>query len=104
MCKKLSMVFIICMLAFGLALPVSTTAKTSQSTEIPDPTPHNQSEPNFSITGKASNGNTETPGEWYSGATPPNLDPNNPVLLFVPGLNNVAQIFWSDNDMYQTIL
>ncbi|MBC5637746.1 hypothetical protein H8S33_13095 [Ornithinibacillus sp. BX22] len=102
MCKKLSMVFIICMLAFGLALPLSTTAKTSQPTEISDPTPHNQSELNFSITGKANNGNTETPGEWYSGETPPNLDPNNPVLLFVPGLNNVAQIFWTDNDMYQT--
>src|SRR5699024_8851754 len=27
-----------------------------------------------------------------------------PVLLFVPGLNNTAQIFWEDNDMYETAL
>lgn len=54
------------------------------------------------ITGKGSNGNEETPGEWYRGATPGNLQPEAPILLFVPGLNNVAQIFWEENNMYQT--
>ncbi|WP_284139156.1 hypothetical protein [Virgibacillus sp. LDC-1] len=54
------------------------------------------------ITGKVGNGNAETPGEWYKGDVPPNLIPNAPVLLFVPGLNNVAQIFWENNDMFQT--
>ncbi|MBN6205386.1 hypothetical protein JYK21_02890, partial [Ralstonia pickettii] len=52
--------------------------------------------------GKGSNGNEENPGEWYRGATPDNLRPDAPVLLFVPGLNNIAQIFWEDNNMYQT--
>lgn len=52
--------------------------------------------------GKVGNGNEETPGEWYIGETPDNLVPDSPVLLFVPGLNNTAQIFWEDNDMYQT--
>ncbi|TQS74918.1 alpha/beta hydrolase [Ornithinibacillus gellani] len=52
--------------------------------------------------GKGGNGNDETPGEWYAGDTPPNLLPNAPILLFVPGLNNVAQIWWEENNMYQT--
>ncbi|GLO67637.1 esterase/lipase family protein [Oceanobacillus kimchii] len=56
------------------------------------------------ISGKVGNGNEETPGEWYAGSTPSNPIPNAPVILFVPGLNNVAQIFWEDNDMYQTVL
>lgn len=52
--------------------------------------------------GKVGNGNNETPGEWLIGATPPNLNPDAPILLFVPGLNNVAQIFWEvDNSLYQ---
>lgn len=58
----------------------------------------------YSLNGKASNGNDEIPGEWYAGDTPTNLIADAPVLLFVPGLNNVAQIFWEDNDMYQTAL
>lgn len=56
----------------------------------------------ISIDGKVGNGNEETPGEWYAGDAPTNPVPNAPVLLFVPGLNNVAQIFWEDNDMYET--
>ncbi|WP_052360641.1 esterase/lipase family protein [Oceanobacillus manasiensis] len=58
--------------------------------------------PAYSIQGKGSNGNDETPGEWYAGDIPANLIADAPVLLFVPGLNNAAQIFWEDNDMYQT--
>src|SRR5699024_1227791 len=55
-----------------------------------------------STQGKAGNGNDETPGEWYAGDAPTNPVPNAPVLLFVPGLNNIAQIFWEDNDMRET--
>lgn len=52
--------------------------------------------------GKGSNGNSEIPGEWYAGETPDNILPNSPVLLFVPGLNSKAQIWWEENDMYNT--
>ncbi len=96
------MIFLFTLLVFVSAIPLSVTAKDNDSTSIPDPIPFKQSGPIFSITGKVGNGNTETPGEWYIGTTPSNLIPNAPVLLFVPGLNNVAQIFWEDNDMYQT--
>jgi len=58
----------------------------------------------ISISGKAGNGNEEIPGEWYAGDTPAQPVPHAPVLLFVPGLNNVAQVFWEDNDMYETAL
>lgn len=61
-----------------------------------------QKEEKFDTFGKGSNGNEENPGEWYRGATPDNLRPDAPILLFVPGLNNIAQIFWEDNNMYQT--
>src|SRR5699024_10611495 len=54
------------------------------------------------LLGDPGNGNDETPGEWIKGDTPPNLKEDAPVLLFVPGLNNVAQIFYQDNDMYDT--
>jgi len=54
------------------------------------------------LLGDPGNGNDETPGEWIKGDTPPNLKEDAPVLLFVPGLNNVAQIFYEDNDMYDT--
>lgn len=54
------------------------------------------------ILGESGNGNHETPGEWYVGATPPNLKPNAPILLFVQGLNSTAQTWWVDNDMYDT--
>lgn len=53
-----------------------------------------------STSGKVGNGNDETPGEWTIYDTPPNLQEDKPILLFVPGLNNVAQIFWNvDNSM-----
>lgn len=52
--------------------------------------------------GDAGNGNDETPGEWIKGDAPSNLKDDAPVLLFVPGLNNAAQVFLEDNDMYET--
>ncbi len=70
-------------------------------TVLPDPVLVQQEEKS-GLSGKGSNGNEETPGEWYRGATPEDLQSDAPVLLFVPGLNNVAQIFWENNNMYQT--
>src|SRR5699024_6513147 len=53
-------------------------------------------------TRKGGNGNDEIPGEWYVGATPPNLIEDAPVLLCIPGLNNTAQVWWQNNNMYET--
>ncbi|RLL46994.1 hypothetical protein D8M04_07310 [Oceanobacillus piezotolerans] len=71
--------------------------------EVPSPpTLITSKSPVFSTMGKVDNGNEETPGEWYAGETPGNLNPHAPVLLFVPGLNSTAQVFWENNDLYQT--
>lgn len=49
------------------------------------------------------NGST---GDWYLGATPPNADPQLPVLVFVHGLGSTADSWWrptryhGSNDMY----
>ncbi|MFZ5822903.1 MAG: esterase/lipase family protein [Bacillota bacterium] len=46
------------------------------------------------------------PGSWYLGATPPNLDPTKPVLVFVHGKGGSAATWWAEtvyhgtNDMY----
>lgn len=42
------------------------------------------------------------PGTWYMGATPENLNPAYPVLLFVQGLNSSSHTWYENNDMYQT--
>ena len=48
-----------------------------------------------------------SPGTWYVGATPPNVDYTKPVLLFVHGKGGSAQVWWGPttyhgtNDMYQ---
>ncbi len=45
-------------------------------------------------------------GDWYVGATPPNLDPAKPVLVFVHGKGGSAAVWWGPtayhgtNDMY----
>lgn len=80
---------------FGSTIPVTAQAKAPPPVLIKD-------QSKFTTFGKGSNGNEETPGEWYRGATPDNLISDAPVLLFVPGLNNVAQLFREDNNMYQT--
>jgi pimeloyl-ACP methyl ester carboxylesterase len=47
-----------------------------------------------------------TPGTWYLGATPPNVDYTKPVLLFVHGKGSCAETWWGTtsyhgtNDMY----
>ncbi len=47
------------------------------------------------------NGKPGVPGTVYSGETPPNLDPEKPVLVFVQGLFNSSSIWWDDNDIYE---
>ncbi|CCQ98277.1 exported hypothetical protein [[Clostridium] ultunense Esp] len=42
------------------------------------------------------------PGTWYMGATPENVNPSYPVLLFVQGLNSSSHTWYENNDMYQT--
>lgn len=81
--------------------PFATSA-SEQKLQPPEPTLIEEQKNDFVITGEAGKGNNETPGAWYAGAAPPNLLSNAPVLLFVPGLNSTAQVFWKDNDMYQT--
>ncbi|MBP2017544.1 pimeloyl-ACP methyl ester carboxylesterase [Symbiobacterium terraclitae] len=45
-------------------------------------------------------------GDWYVGATPPNVDPAKPVLVFVHGKGGSASVWWDEttyhgtNDMY----
>lgn len=56
--------------------------------------------------GKSGDGKTYTPGTWYLGATPPNVDYSKPPIVFVQGKNGKAQNWWEDtvyhghNDMY----
>ncbi|MUK90206.1 hypothetical protein GMD78_17680 [Ornithinibacillus sp. L9] len=95
------LVFICFLLGFTFAICTTVSATTKQTSDIPDPQLVGKSD-GISTMGKVGNGNDETPGEWYIGSAPSNPIPNAPVILFVPGLNNVAQIFWEDNDMYQS--
>ncbi|SES93990.1 hypothetical protein SAMN05216389_103262 [Oceanobacillus limi] len=98
--KTVISISLLVILMIGMVHPVA--AKTDDS-KMEEPQLVGESKEN-AMMGKVDNGNNETPGEWYAGSTPSNPVPNAPVLLFVPGLNNVAQIFWEDNDMYQTAL
>ncbi|WP_197046614.1 esterase/lipase family protein [Oceanobacillus salinisoli] len=88
---------------FAIILAIVLCPAAPIFAEVPSPPMLVESEsPTFSIMGKVDNGNTETPGVWYRGATPSNLVSNSPVLLFVHGLNSTAQVFWENNDLYQT--
>jgi hypothetical protein len=90
---------VLAIFAIGSAFPMLTFAGDT----LGPPEPVSDQETDLvSISGKAGNGNEETPGEWYAGDAPTQPVADAPVLLFVPGLNNVAQIFWEDNDMYET--
>ncbi|MDR0269917.1 hypothetical protein [Paenibacillus sp.] len=47
-----------------------------------------------------------TPGDWFLGSTPPNLDPNKPPIVFVQGKNGTSAGWYGEttyhgtNDMY----
>lgn len=73
----------------------SEQAKVAEPERIGESSTH-------SIMGKADNGNDETPGEWYAGETPSDVDADDPILLFIAGLNGKAQVWWEGNDMYDT--
>ncbi|MEY9979609.1 esterase/lipase family protein [Lysinibacillus sp. RC79] len=51
-------------------------------------------------------GESFTPGEWFLGDTPPNVDPNKPPIVFVQGKNGNATSWYGNteyhglNDMY----
>ncbi|MFC0212045.1 esterase/lipase family protein [Paenibacillus chartarius] len=45
---------------------------------------------------------SKVPGTWAPGATPPNLNPNAPIVLFVQGLTSYAGMWYNESDMYQT--
>jgi len=89
-------------LSLLLIMAFSLPASASESShDISTPTPMNQQE-DPGLSGEIGNGNDETPGQWYLGDTPPDMDDDSPVLLFVHGLNSKAQVWWEDNDMYET--
>src|SRR5699024_9306831 len=99
--KQVLFVFLALVLALCMLPKYADAHKRQSEKEIAPPHRVHTAEQR-SVSGKADNGHDENPGEWYKGETPPNLQDDAPVLLFVPGLNNVAQIFWEDNDMYET--
>ncbi|MEX3713292.1 alpha/beta fold hydrolase [Cytobacillus horneckiae] len=51
-------------------------------------------------------GESFTPGDWFLGSTPPNLDPNKPPIVFVQGKNGSSTSWYGEteyhgvNDMY----
>lgn len=95
------------LITFLIALPIvfSTMGVAAAEDQQPNELPKPGMVGDFdapSIMGDTGNDNDETPGEWFEGKTPSNLKDDAPVLLFVPGLNNVAQIFYEDGDMYET--
>lgn len=98
--KNVSVIPLLFLFIILFIQPFSVDA-TDQKSTIPPPQVVGK-EVDEGATGKGGNGNDEIPGEWYVGATPPNLNEDAPVLLFVPGLNNTAQVWWKNNDMYET--
>ncbi|MFA1822097.1 esterase/lipase family protein [Virgibacillus oceani] len=98
--KRLLLIGFLAIFTFGIGFSVEAADSKANA---PKPALTKESD-EMSTTGKVGNGNEETPGEWYLGDVPGSPVPNAPVILFVPGLNNVAQVFWEDNDMYETAL
>ncbi|MFC0302211.1 esterase/lipase family protein [Virgibacillus soli] len=83
-----------------MMLTVSTSFASANTMYAPVPSASQDN----TLLGKVGNGNDETPGEWTLGETPPHLKQEAPILLFVPGLNNVAQIWWEvENSMAEAV-
>ncbi|MEI5905583.1 proprotein convertase P-domain-containing protein [Bacillus spongiae] len=70
--------------------PVEREASANVTTIVPNPV-----------------GVSDTPGTWFTGAIPDNVDHNQPPIVFVQGLHGNARDWWEntvyygDNDMYQ---
>ncbi|TQR37249.1 hypothetical protein C7Y47_05360 [Lysinibacillus sphaericus] len=45
-------------------------------------------------------GESFTPGEWFLGETPPNIDPNKPPIVFVQGKNGNATSWYGNTEYY----
>lgn len=43
-----------------------------------------------------------TPGQWYVGDTPEQVDDDKAPIVFVHGLNSSSATWWNENDMYET--
>ncbi len=96
------------MLVLLLAMPSFAAARGRKAP--PEPTPvggafaaQGGGDVSIQLSGSDSCG---TPGTIYIGATPPNLDPNKPILVFVHGKGGCAESWWGEtmyhgtNDMY----
>lgn len=105
------MVWLTMCLMVVLALqPLGAQAKTPQQAAAPLPTAAGNvvadGGGDVSIMGSIGSDPGGSPGTWYLGATPPNVDPTKPVLLFVHGKGGWAGSWWNDtvyhghNDMY----
>lgn len=83
----------------ALALPAPAAGKETEAPPAPTVV-----DDGAGIMGSGSPGGS--PGTWYVGATPPNLDLTKPVLVFVHGKGGSAQGWWGSttyhgtNDMY----
>jgi pimeloyl-ACP methyl ester carboxylesterase len=104
------MVWLVSCLTLVLVLqPLAAQAKTEKAAAAPAPTLAGNvlgGDGDISILGSVGSEPGGSPGSWYVGATPANVDPTKPVLLFVHGKGGWAGIWWSDtvyhgvNDMY----
>ncbi len=89
---------------FLIMLLVAQPLAAARNGRVPDPTSVTRSTGGVSVMGASTYAGT--PGTWYLGATPPNVDYSKPVLLFVHGKGGSAQDWWSStvyhgtNDMY----
>lgn len=105
------MVWLVSCLTLVLVLqPLAVQAKAQKAAEVPMPAAAGNllggDLGDVSILGSVGSQPGGSPGTWYIGATPPNVDYNKPVLLFVHGKGGWAGIWWGDtvyhgvNDMY----
>ncbi|MDF2630635.1 MAG: putative lipase [Symbiobacteriaceae bacterium] len=102
------MVWLVSCLTLVLVLqPLAAQAKTEKG--APAPTLAGNvagGDGDVSILGSVGSQPGGSPGSWYLGATPPNVNYSKPVLLFVHGKGGWAGVWWSDtvyhgvNDMY----
>ena len=96
-----------CLMVVLALQPLGAAAKTPQQAQAPLPTiAGNVAGGDVSISGSVGSDPGGSPGTWYIGATPPNVDYTKPVLLFVHGKGGWAGSWWNDtvyhghNDMY----
>lgn len=104
--RRIVPLLLICSLLFlsAMAPPAQAAAAGAQpaapAESPPEPVPAGSAE----LAGPG--GRMLSAGDWYIGATPPNVDPAKPVLVFVHGKGGSAATWWQPtvyhgtNDMY----